>query len=161
MSSMGAIWEKQKPSVESREICIFQTFIKRSRIYSQLRRLRKSQITVNSTTSRTGELPAGVGDLISIDIWGSGGGLPVSAKGNRCVLIIVDHFNSSLYACLVSHEKESTIAKTQVTHLFLEHGIFPKPILTDNGPCFPAKLLDEVNSYLKIKRWYTSAYMGT
>ncbi|KAK2716768.1 hypothetical protein QYM36_007050 [Artemia franciscana] len=120
----------------------------------------KSPQTMPRAELGTYGVPAGVGDLISIDIWGSGGGLPVSAKGNRCVLTIVDHFNSFLYAYPVPDEKASTIAKTLVTRLFLEHGIFPKTIPTDNGPCFRAKQLDEVTSYLTIKRWYTSAYMG-
>ncbi|KAK2702460.1 hypothetical protein QYM36_018931 [Artemia franciscana] len=85
-------------------------------------------------------VPAGFGDLISIDIWGSGDGLPVSAKGDRCVLTIVDHFNSFLYAYPVPDEKAGTIAKTLATHLFLKH--------------------EEVTSYLKIRRWYTSGYMS-
>jgi hypothetical protein len=33
--------------------------------------------------------PSRVGELKSIDIWGTGRGLPVSRKGNRCVLTIV------------------------------------------------------------------------
>ncbi|KAK2703614.1 hypothetical protein QYM36_017916 [Artemia franciscana] len=120
----------------------------------------KSPQTMARAELVTYGVPAGVGEFISIDIWGSGDGLPVSAQGNRCVLTIMNHFNSVLYAYPVPDEKASTIAKTLVTRLFLEHGIFPKTILTDNGPCFRAKLLDEVTSYLKIKRWYTSAYIG-
>ncbi|KAK2712898.1 hypothetical protein QYM36_011562 [Artemia franciscana] len=120
----------------------------------------KSPQTMPRAELGTYGVPAGVRDLISIYICGSGGGLPVSAKGKRCVLTIVDYLNSFLYAYPAPDEKASTIAKTLVTRLFLEHGIFPKTILTDNGPCFRAKLLDEVTSYLKMKRWYTSAYMG-
>ena len=120
----------------------------------------KSPQTMPRAELGTSGVPAGVGDLISIDIWGSGGGLPVSAKGNRCVVTIVGLFQLFLYAYPVPDEKASTVAKTVVTRLCLEHSIFPKTIPTDNGPCFRAKLLDEVTSHLKIKSWYTSAYMG-
>jgi hypothetical protein len=104
--------------------------------------------------------PSGVGELMSIDIWGAGKGLPVSRKGNRCVLYILDNFNSYLYAFPIKDQKESTIVKVLVNRLFLEHEIFPRILLSDNSPCFRTKLLDEIADYLGIKRWYNSSYMA-
>ncbi|KAK2726142.1 hypothetical protein QYM36_000560 [Artemia franciscana] len=86
---------------------------------------RKSPQTLPRAELGTYGVPAGIADLISIDIWGSGGGLLASAKGNRCVLTIVDHFNSFLYAYPVPDEKASTIAKTLATRFFWNTVFFP------------------------------------
>ncbi|KAK2701244.1 uncharacterized protein LOC136043766 [Artemia franciscana] len=75
----------------------------------------KSPQTMPRAELFTYGVPAGAGDLISIDILGSGGGLPVSAKDNGCVLTIANHFNSFLDAYPVPDEKARTIAKTLVT----------------------------------------------
>lgn len=69
-----------------------------------------------------------IGELISIDIWGAGRGVPVTRKGNRCVLSILDHFNSYLYAFPIKDETASTIAKVLVNRLFLEYEKFPSDL---------------------------------
>ena len=71
----------------------------------------KSPQTMPRAELGTYGVPAGVGDLISIDIWGSGGGLPVSAQGNRCVLTIVDHFNSFYTPTLCPMKKQALLQK--------------------------------------------------
>jgi hypothetical protein len=51
----------------------------------------------------------GIQNLISIDVWGSGGGLPASMILNCFVLKAVDHFNSYLNAFPIKNEKASIL----------------------------------------------------
>ena len=66
-----------------------------------------------------------------------------------------------MYPFPIKDEKASTIAKILVNQLFLEYGVFPRTLLSDNDPCFRAKILDEITEYSGIKYWYTSANMAS
>lgn len=75
-------------------------------------------------------VPSGVGNLISIDIWRSRGGLSVSEKGYPCVLTVVDHFNSYLYAFSIKDEKPCILAKKNSSKLSISREqIYPQNYL--------------------------------
>ena len=74
-------------------------------------------------------VPSGVGNLISIDIWRSRGGLPVSEKGYPCVLTAVDHFNSYIYAFSIKDEKPCILEKNSSKLSISREQIYPQNYL--------------------------------
>ena len=92
-------------------------------------------------------------DLVACDLMA----MPVSAEGNRYVLVVVDYFTRFATAVALRDKTAATVAEALVVKVFLIHGP-PRRLLTDNGSEFRNELLDEVCGYLKTKKFYTSPY---
>ena len=100
------------------------------------------------------DIPQGPWQEISIDIIGP---LPKS-NGMDAIVVIVDQFTKmiQLKATMTNISLEG-IAKIYRDNIWKLHGV-PKKILSDRGPQFASKFMDEFTKALGIKRQLSTAY---
>ena len=100
------------------------------------------------------EIPEGPWQEISIDIIGP---LPKS-NGMDAIVVIVDRFTKMirLKATTINISLEG-IAKIYRDEIWKLHGI-PRKILSDRGPQFASKFMEELTKALETKRQLSTAY---
>lgn len=101
--------------------------------------------------------PSAVGfplERVAMDIMGP---LPVSVKGNRYVLVIMDYFTKWAEAFPLPNQEAETIAEVFVTQFACRYGV-PKQLHTDRGKNFDSLLLRSICKLLDIDKTLTSAY---
>ena len=92
-------------------------------------------------------------EKIAIDVLGP---LPLSEKGNRFVLVLVDCFTKWTEAYAMPNQETSTIVEIIVNEFICRFGT-PLQILSDQGSNFQSKLFSEVCNFLKIDKVNTSS----
>jgi len=101
--------------------------------------------------------PMAVGEpmeCLGIDITGAH---PTSSRGYKYILTVIDHFTRWAEAFPIRNQEAVTVASVLVNQIFSRYGC-PKQILTDQGPCFEAKLFQELCQRLHIDKIRTSPY---
>ena len=85
------------------------------------------------------------------------GPLPETARGNRHLLVIMDHFTKWCEAFPTPDQKASTVAEILVTRVFSRFG--PPLILpSDQGRNFESNLMHEISRLMGIHKSRTTAY---
>lgn len=109
-------------------------------------------------TTRVGELisltTSEPWELAGIDIFGP---LPTTARENRYVIVITDHFTKWIELIAILRMDAELIAKMYVETFVLRTGP-PKKLLSDRGKQFVSQLLGKVNELLEVRKKFTSVY---
>ena len=93
-------------------------------------------------------------DRVAMDILGP---FPISAKGNRYVLVIGDTFTKWIEAYAIADQTAPTIANVVVREFIARFGT-PLEIHTDQGKNFESDLMHELCRLLEITKTRTSPY---
>ena len=93
-------------------------------------------------------------ELISMDFVGP---LVTTIRGNKHVLVVIDHLTRWADAFAVPNQTASMVARTLVENYFKYHGP-PEMILSDQGANFMSNLLKQLYRLLKVTRLRTTAY---
>ena len=83
--------------------------------------------------------------------------LPITAQGNRYVLVIMDYFTRYVNLFPQKDQRATTVAKCIFEDYIRQHGI-PESIHTDQGRQFESDLIKHLCSSLGIKKTRTSPY---
>ncbi|XP_043207943.1 uncharacterized protein LOC122373698 [Amphibalanus amphitrite] len=97
--------------------------------------------------------PWGAWHTIAVDVLGP---LPQTRAGNKYVIIVTDYLTRYVLALAVKDQTAETTAEA-LMQKFLEYG-FPAKLITDNGPSFRAKLMQQLCSLLEITHLFTTPY---
>lgn len=93
-------------------------------------------------------------DLVTLDIAGP---YPETNRGNRYILVTVDHFSRYVTLHALANQTAETIA-TCLVREFIPHLGMPRKILTDQGRNFESALLASLCEQLNIGKVRTSPY---
>lgn len=93
-------------------------------------------------------------DRIAADILGE---LPITAKGNRYILVVSDYFTKWTEAFAMPNMEAKTVAKIMVEEVFVRLGT-PRIIHSDQGRQFESELFREVCRLFHIQKTRTTAY---
>lgn len=85
------------------------------------------------------------------------GPLPVTALGNKYILVFCDHLTKYSEAIPLRDQKAETVAKEFVEKIVLRHGV-PTQLLTDRGRNFLSDVMKGVCSLLGVSKLNTTAY---
>jgi len=91
---------------------------------------------------------------LAIDITGPH---PLSGKGNRFIITVIDHFSKYAFAFPVRNHEARTVAKYLVERVFLVHGV-PLQLLSDRGAEFEEHIFREICELLGVDKLRTTAY---
>ena len=89
-----------------------------------------------------------------VDVFGP---LPVSRRGNRYLVVMVDHFTRWVDAIPTADQTADTVARVVVENIVARFGV-PTRLITDQGPCFESRKFQEMLQYWGIQRARTSPY---
>jgi hypothetical protein len=84
-------------------------------------------------------------DIVSFDLYGTSGGLPVSNRGHTCILSVIDHFSGFTFAKALKNQGAYATSKA-LAKLFLKFGI-PNKVISDNGSNFFFKSNKRLNEF--------------
>ena len=101
--------------------------------------------------------PSAVGvplQRVAMDIMGP---LPVSERGNRYVLVVMDYFTKWAEAFPLPNQEAESIAEVFVTQFVCRYGV-PSQIHTDRGKNFDSLLMRAICKLLEIDKTLTSSY---
>ena len=93
-------------------------------------------------------------DMIGIDFVGP---LPSTDNGNVYLLVLTDYATRWVEAFATKDSKAKTVARILITQIIARHGA-PKKLLSDQGKCFLANIIQEICKYFEIKKINTTAY---
>ena len=93
-------------------------------------------------------------ERLGIDVTGPH---PVSSKGNKYILTIIDHFTKWVELFPIRNQEAATVAQILVDRVFCAHGL-PVQILTDQGPNFESELFRQLCDRLGVDKIRTSPY---
>jgi len=82
---------------------------------------------------------------------------PLSGKGNKFIITVIDHFTKYAFAFPVRNHEAKTVAKYLVERVFLTHGV-PLQLLSDRGAEFERHIFQEVCELLGVDELQTTAY---
>jgi len=91
---------------------------------------------------------------LAIDITGPH---PVSNKGNKFIITVIDQFTKYAFAFPVRNHEAKTVAKYLVERVFLIHGV-PLQLLSDRGAEFEGFIFQGMYELLRIDKLRTTAY---
>ena len=91
---------------------------------------------------------------VGIDLLGP---LPLSLRGNRYVLTVLDHFSHWPILIPVPNKEARTLAEALFMNVICEHGAFER-LLSDRESTLAAPVVAALVKMMKTKRVYTSAY---
>ncbi|KAJ8037827.1 hypothetical protein HOLleu_18745 [Holothuria leucospilota] len=83
--------------------------------------------------------------------------LPVTAKGNRYVLVLMDHFSKYVNLYPMQDQKAVTVAKCIFENYVKQHGI-PEQLHTDQGRQFEGEVVTHLCKSLGIRKTRTTPY---
>jgi transposase InsO family protein len=98
--------------------------------------------------------PNGPWEFICADILGP---LPTTKSGNRFILVISDRFSKFTVARPLRTTSANDVAECIVADWIANFGV-PLILLTDNGPQFASKFLQQVSAVMGVHQRFTSAY---
>jgi hypothetical protein len=81
----------------------------------------------------------------------------MSARGNKFILTLVDHFSKWAEAIPLPNHKAPTVARALMTHVFARFGA-PRQLLTDRGTEFESELFSELMKLMGVDKLRTTAY---
>lgn len=92
-------------------------------------------------------------DRIGLDITE----LPMTSRGNKYILTIIDHFSRFLIMIPLRNQTSETIASKLVKHLILPYQL-PSTWISDQGANFMSHIMTDLAKLLNIERLRTSSY---
>jgi transposase InsO family protein len=101
-------------------------------------------------------LPKHAFHTVSLDVVGPIGSAPTN-RGNRYIIVAVDHLTKWVEARAVSSFSSSQTAKFVLEDIIARHGC-PQAILTDNATNFVQKTLPKLNLLMSIRSALTTPY---
>jgi len=93
-------------------------------------------------------------ERLAIDITGPH---PLSGKGNRFIITVIDHFTKYVFAFPVRNHEAKTVAKYLVERVFLIHGV-PLQLLSNRGAEFEGHIFKEICELFGVDKLRTTAY---
>jgi len=93
-------------------------------------------------------------EKVAIDITGPH---PVSSKGNKFIITVMDHFTKFGFAFPVRNHEALTVAKYLVERVFLTYGV-PLQLLSDRGAEFEGNIFREMCEMLGVDKIRTTSY---
>jgi hypothetical protein len=93
-------------------------------------------------------------ERVAIDVMGE---LPLTADGNKYILVVSDYFTKWTQAFPMINQTAMTVADTLVNHCFSLFGM-PRWIHSDQGSNFESELFQELCKLLDIKKTRTTPY---
>ena len=93
-------------------------------------------------------------DLIATDIMGP---LPQTEKGNKYIILFMDHFSRWIEAIAAKSTDSKTLANKFIKHIICKHGT-PKQLLSDCGSNYTSILLKDVMETLQVQHLKTATY---
>jgi transposase InsO family protein len=99
-------------------------------------------------------LPSGPWKVVCADILGP---LPMTPDGNRFVLVFSDRFSKYTVSIAMKTVTTDEVAEQFVSQWVAHFGV-PVVLLTDNGPQFASRFLQQVSAILGVQQRCTSAY---
>jgi transposase InsO family protein len=101
------------------------------------------------------EMPVGeTWERVAIDVTGKH---PRSSRGNEYIITVIDHFTKFAEAFPVPNHQAVTVARVLCEQLFSRYGP-PIQLLSDNGPEFKSRLIEEVCKWMGIDKINSSPY---
>ncbi|VDK40536.1 unnamed protein product [Taenia asiatica] len=98
-------------------------------------------------------MPTGFpGERVGIDIMGP---LPLTKRGNRYILVMVDYFTKVAEAEAMQSQDAETVASTFFNRWICQHGV-PESVHSDQGPNFESRLFTELCKTLGIRKTRTT-----
>ena len=94
-------------------------------------------------------------ELVTFDIMGPIA--PVTAEGNRYILVMLDHFTKWAEAFALKDQKAQTVANIIFSEYICRHGC-PRRFLSDQGTNFNAEVMDQLAALLDIDKAHTTPY---
>lgn len=85
------------------------------------------------------------------------GPLPETSRGNKHILVVVDHFTKWCEAFATSDQKASTVAPLLISRIFSRFGP-PRVLHSDQGRNFESTLLHEICNVMGITKTRTTSY---
>ena len=113
-------------------------------------RKKSPDLSLGMPMSTTSERPF---HTIGADIFGP---LPKSERGNKYVLVVIDHFTKWVEAFAIPNQEAETIGDIFVNEIISRHRV-PERILTDRGKNFIGKVISWIEHRLDIKQMKTSS----
>lgn len=83
--------------------------------------------------------------------------LPVSHRGNRYILVVMDYFTKYMNLYALPDQRATTVAKCLFEDYISRHGV-PHSLHTDQGRQFDSDLVKELCAHLGVHKTRTSAY---
>ena len=93
-------------------------------------------------------------ERVGVDITGP---FPKSARGNKYMITLVDHFTKWAEAVPVPNHEATTVSRVLLEQVITRFGV-PLQILTDRGSEFESKLFQELCRALGVEKIRTTAY---
>ena len=118
----------------------------------QCQKCQQSQLPLPSRAPLTSTPIGKPWQMIAVDILS----VPVSAKGNNCLLVVQDYFMKWADAIPLPNQKAITITKALV-NLFATMGI-PQIVHSDQGQNFKSTVLKQTLDVFGIRKSHTTAY---
>ena len=97
--------------------------------------------------------PWGAWHTVAVDVLGP---LPQTRTGNKYVIVITDYLTRFVLAVATRDQTAETTAEA-LMNKFLEYG-FPARLITDNGPNFRSRLVEQLCSLLQTAHLFTTPY---
>ena len=116
---------------------------------------RREKLTVDKYQLQTTEIPDQPFAKVGIDLIVD---LDVSHKGNKNILVVVDHLTGYPIAVPIPKKEASTVVDAFYEKVILEHTA-PHIVLSDNGKEFANDTMAQLCDAFNIKHNFTSPYM--
>ena len=114
----------------------------------------------STRTPKAGLCPMNVGgrgDCLAMDIVGGGESLPLTARGAKYILTLVDCFTRYAFAIPLNDQSSEAVVNAVIGNYITVHGT-PRKILTDQGKCFESALFLSFCKFFRISKIRTSGY---
>ena len=99
----------------------------------------------------------GPGDCVAVDIVGGIGSLPLTPRGNRSILTIIDCFTRFAIAVPLADQSSDSLIAAFLGNYITSHGT-PRRVLSDQGRNFESEQFDSFCNLFRIKKIRTTAY---
>jgi transposase InsO family protein len=94
------------------------------------------------------------GSFLSSDLLGP---FPVSAKGNRMIIVVTDLLTRYVICGALKGGTAEEVAEFLVNNVICIFGLF-RVLLTDNGKCYQSRLMGELGTLLGFRQIFTTPY---
>ena len=97
--------------------------------------------------------PLGAWHTVAVDVLGP---LPQTRSGKKYIIVVTDYLTRFVLAIATKDQTAQTTANA-LMEKFLEYGL-PSRLITDNGPNFRSKLIEEMCRLLRTAHLFTTPY---
>ena len=99
----------------------------------------------------------GPGDCVAVDIVGGIYSLPLTPRGNRYILTIIDCFRRFAVAVPLADQSSESVIAAFLGNYLTSYGT-PRKVLSDHGRNFESEQFDAFYNLFRIKKIRTTAY---